>query len=120
MTLVCNPIRQRKVVRVGRERADVWLFSGRSFDALKQRIGRIIDAALELPSGHRLQRWGAMDDANTFEIQVKGSEVARVRIHRHLDGALVIIAGIAKTAKMPPWLSPYRPAPVNLPHGPLR
>jgi hypothetical protein len=116
----CGPIADRIVVRDGPGKNDIWLFSSASFDEIAARVQRAISGRKELPGGLRFGSWTYIEPTKSYWIDMAGSAQTRVFMSRHLKGTLLVLHEIGNAAQAPSWTPPYRPLPIDLPHGPVR
>lgn len=114
------PIEESAVVRDGPASNDVWLFSGASFEAAAERARKAISTRQELPGGVRVAAWTYMEPTRSYWLELEGGTDVRVQMSRHLDGTLFILRGAGRADQAPRWAPPYRPLPIDLPHGPVR
>lgn len=120
LSAYCGPITDRTVVRDGPASLDVWLFSSASFEDTADRIRRAISGRKELPGGVQVGSWTYMEPTRSYWVDLAGTSKARVLLTRHLKGSLLIVQGVGKVSEAPAWTPPYRPLPLDLPHGPVR
>lgn len=116
----CGPIDDRIAVRDGPGKTDIWLFSTTSFNEIAARVQRAISSGKELPGGLKFGNWTYIEPTKSYWIEIVGSAPTRVFMSRHLKGTLLIVHGIGRTDEAPQWTPPYRPLPIELPHGPVR
>ena len=119
--LFAQPIRSRRVVRSDSNDLDVWLVSDASFETTGARLRRAAAVSLALPGGFKVVRATWLDPDQTWWVDAEGGDRAfRMTASRHRKGTLFVLRGLGHKADAPPWAPPYRPLPINLPHGPLR
>ncbi len=116
-----EPLLRRTVVRNDQNQYDVWLISSLDFEKSSERYRQAISTKQALSGGLRIERWTWIEPDRSYVLDVTGGEKPyRLRLTRHLGGALLELenAGAAKDA--PRWAPPYRPRPLLLPHGVTR
>ncbi len=118
-TVVGN-VKDRIVVRDGPAQIDVWLFCEMSFDKMSEQIRGAISTRRALVGGFRISHWTWIEPDRTYLIDLVGPKQLRIRMTRHLKGTLLILPGIGSAKDAPRWTPPYRPLPLNMPHGPVR
>lgn len=109
----------RIVVRDGPAQLDVWLFAKVPFAELADRIRNAISTKKQLVGGYSFEGWTWIEPDRTYLIDVVGPTKVRVRMSRHLDGTLLVLPELGKAADAARWTPPYRPTPINMPHGPV-
>jgi len=62
-----------------------------------------------------------LDPDQTWWVDVEGGgRTLRMAVSRHRKGTRFVLRGLGQKRDVAPWAPPYRPLPINLPHGPLR
>lgn len=119
--LLAEPLLRRTVIRNDQNLYDVWLISKLDFEKASEVYRQAISAKRPLSGGLRIERWTWIEPDRSYVLDVAGGEKpCRLRLSRHLAGALLELenAGVARDA--PRWAPPYRPRPILLPHGMTR
>ncbi|MCO4760417.1 MAG: hypothetical protein KC502_02860 [Myxococcales bacterium] len=121
ITLFAKPVSSRLVVRADSNDLDVWLISNVAFAKSGERLSAAAAARLALPGGFAVQRATWLEPDGTWWVDVMGQgKKLRVLAKRHGKGTLFVLRGLGHSSDAQPWAPPYRPLPLNLPHGPLR
>ncbi len=120
-TLFAKPVVRRTVVRGDRQALDVWLVSKQPFAKTGERLQQAAAVQLTLPHGYKVVRATWLDADQTWWVDlVGGTHEVRARVSRHRDGSLLVLGGLGHKRDAKPWAPPYKPLPINLPHGPIR
>ncbi|GEM_PF-2748210 len=120
MRAFAAPIRDRTVIRNGPAQLDVWLFAGVKFETFAERVRSAISARRKLVGDVTIDRWTYFEPTRSYWLDIGGPHPGRVWMSRHADATLIIIPKVGDTASARPWTPPYRPLPIDLPHGPIR
>ena len=113
-----EPLKRRVVLRNEQNLYDVWLISGLDFEKASEVYRQAISAKRTLSGGLRIERWTWLEPDRSYVLDVAGGEKPyRLRLTRHLAGALLEMEGVGAARDSARWAPPYRPRPVLLPHG---
>jgi hypothetical protein len=118
MSELAGPLVRRAVVRNEQNLYDVWLISKLDFEKTSEVFRQAISAKRPLSGGLRIERWTWIDADRSYVLDVAGgAKPYRVRLTRHLGGAMLELESVGAAKDAPRWAPPYRPRPVLLPHG---
>ena len=118
LTALTDPVARRVVVRNEQNQYDVWLISKLDFEKVSEVFRQAISAKRTLSGGLRIERWTWIDADRSYVLDVVGGvKPYRVRLTRHLAGAMLELEGAGAARDAPRWAPPYRPRPILLPHG---
>ncbi|MSP91032.1 MAG: hypothetical protein EXR79_04385 [Myxococcales bacterium] len=119
VTPLLAPVRARRVVRA--DPADLWLVTDTDFDRVVALAQKWVSARRPLDGGLRLERFTFLEPDRSYVLELAGgARPARLRLSRHLDGALLELQQVGDPREAPRWAPPWRPPPVVLWHGPVR
>lgn len=112
------PVTGRHVVRAADGGLELWLISDLPFEKSVAELRRAISSKRALRGGFSLQNWTYVDaDRSGLLELVGGSAPRRLRLTRHLQGALLQVQDGADADEAPRWLPPFRPQALPLLHG---
>lgn len=121
VTEMLQPLARRLVFRDDQNAYDVWLVAKLDFEQTAENFRQAISAKRQLASGFRIDRWTWLEPDHSYVIDVLGGpRPHRLRLTRHLTGALLELGGAGAADDAPRWAPPYRPRPILLPHGVAR
>ncbi len=111
---------ERQVVRADSGQFDVWMFSDAPFKLLLERARFVMTNAVQLRGEFKVEALQVSEHDRSVEARLIGPKPVKVWLSAHLSGSLLVIRGAGSAAEAPPWAPPYRPLPLELPHGPIR
>lgn len=113
-------VTERLVVRGDAGQYDVWLRSNAPFEKLLERARFVAGNKVTLRGGYLLGPIHVAEHDGSVTTSLSGKPPAALFMSRDLGGSLLIVRGVGKAAGARPWAPPYRPLPLELPHGPVR
>ncbi len=113
-------VMQRFVVRTDAGGFDVWMISNAPFKRLAERAQFVAAGSVQLRGGYRLDGVQKNERDRSIRARLLGSSPVNISMVPQSDGSLLILHGAGSAAEAPPWAPPYRPLPLDLPHGPVR
>ena len=121
LTPLCEPLARRVVVRNDDNLYDVLLIAKLDFEKAAEVFRQAISTKRTLANGLRIERWTWIEPDRSYVLDIVGGEKPyRVRLTRHLAGAMLELDNVGAARDAPRWAPPYRPRPVLLPHGTSR
>lgn len=113
-------ITARIVVRDDRGGHDVWLRSNAPFDKLLERARFVAAHGVALRGGYRLGAIQVAEHDGSVTTSLTGATTLTLFMSADLNGSLLVLRGVGKASGTAAWTPPYRPLPLELPHGPIR
>ena len=113
-------ITKRLVVRDDGGAYDVWLRSNAPFEKLLERARFVTANGVALRGGYRLGAIRVAEHDGSVTTALTGPAPLTLFMSADLDGSLLILRGAGKVSESQTWAPPYRPLPLELPHGPIR
>ena len=113
-------ITERLVVRDDGGGYDVWLRSNAPFDKILERARFVAANGVALRGGYRLGAISVAEHDASVTTPLKGPTPVTLYMSADMAGSLLILRGAGKAKGTQAWAPPYRPLPLELPHGPIR
>lgn len=115
------PLRRRHVVRNEAGRFDVWLVSDLGFEQVSKALHGAVGSKRPLGDGMRLEQVTWVEPDRSYRVEgAGGGRTLRLRLTRHLKGAMVECEDLGDAADAPRWTPPWRTLPLLLWHGPAK
>jgi hypothetical protein len=119
--LLAEPVSRRLAVRSHDGSFDLWLVTRATLDQVTEQMRVAATSKRQLAGQFSLDRWTYVEPDHSYVVDILGaSQPYKIRLTKHLQGALIEMVGAGESADAPRWSPPWRPQPLVFLHGPMK
>ena len=119
--VLAEPVSRRLAVRSYDGSFDLWLVTRATLDQVTEQMRVAATSKKQLAGQFSLDRWTYVEPDHSYVVDILGaSQPYKIRLTKHLQGALIEMVGAGESADAPRWSPPWRPQPLVFLHGPMK